>query len=103
MGTPNYMAPEQIRGADDVDVRADIYGLGATLYHMLTGHEPFPDQEAAEVMAGHLHVVLDPRTSSPQTAEDMVALCLWMTEKDREKRPQRPEDLIQHINTLLGG
>jgi len=40
-GTPYYIAPEQIRGKIDIDGRADIYGLGATFYHMVTGRVPF--------------------------------------------------------------
>ena len=44
IGTPYYIAPEQVRGRDDIDVRADLYSLGATLYHMTTGRPPFPRQ-----------------------------------------------------------
>src|SRR5262245_34492357 len=43
LGTPDYWAPEQARNAHEVDIRADIYGLGCVLYHCLTGQPPFPD------------------------------------------------------------
>jgi len=43
VGTPNFLAPEQIRGHQPIDCRTDMYALGATLYHMLTGHSPFED------------------------------------------------------------
>ncbi|HEX40654.1 MAG TPA: serine/threonine protein kinase, partial [Phycisphaerales bacterium] len=49
-GTPYYIAPEQIRGKIDIDGRADIYGLGATFYHMVTGRVPFMADDSAEVM-----------------------------------------------------
>ena len=45
IGTPYYIAPEQIHGREDIDARADIYSLGATFYHMVTGQPPFPGTE----------------------------------------------------------
>jgi len=50
IGTPYYISPEQVRGQVDVDIRADIYSLGATLYHMVTGRVPYDGETAAEVM-----------------------------------------------------
>jgi serine/threonine-protein kinase len=52
-GTPHYMAPEQARG-ETFDFRADMYALGATLYHMLTGRMPFAECDAAEAMRSHI-------------------------------------------------
>ncbi|MCO6456294.1 MAG: protein kinase, partial [Pirellulaceae bacterium] len=54
LGTPDYIAPEQIRDARSVDARADLYSLGATLYFLLTGSVPFPADTAIEKMRLHL-------------------------------------------------
>ena len=59
-GTPYYIAPEQIRGELDIDFRADIYSLGATLYHMLTGRVPFNAETPSAVMHKHLKETLVP-------------------------------------------
>ncbi|RLC69883.1 MAG: serine/threonine protein kinase, partial [Chloroflexi bacterium] len=53
-GTPYYISPEQIRGEVDIDFRADIYSLGATLYHMVTGRVPFDGPTPVAVMNKHL-------------------------------------------------
>ncbi|MHC4734609.1 MAG: serine/threonine protein kinase, partial [Planctomycetota bacterium] len=59
-GTPYYIAPEQIRGKIDIDGRADIYGLGATFYHMVTGRVPFMADNPSDVMRKHLRDQLIP-------------------------------------------
>ena len=50
LGTPDYIAPEQIRDARDADIRADIYSLGCTLYHLLTGGPPFQATSLYEIL-----------------------------------------------------
>ena len=59
-GTPYYISPEQIRGDVDIDFRADIYSLGATLYHLVTGRPPFEGETPAAVMHKHLRQPLMP-------------------------------------------
>ncbi|MCA1684648.1 MAG: serine/threonine protein kinase, partial [Planctomycetia bacterium] len=54
IGTPYYISPEQVRGQVDVDIRADIYSLGATFYHMVTGRVPYDGETPTEVMRQHV-------------------------------------------------
>ena len=53
MGTPDYIAPEQAMDSHDVDIRADLYSLGCTLYFLLTGKVPFPGGEAMQKLLQH--------------------------------------------------
>ena len=62
-GTPYYISPEQIRGDVDIDFRADIYSLGATMYHLVTGRPPFDGDTPSAVMHKHLKQPLDPAGS----------------------------------------
>jgi len=59
-GTPYYISPEQIRGDVDIDFRADIYSLGATMYHLVTGRPPFDGETPSAVMHRHLKTPLTP-------------------------------------------
>ena len=59
-GTPFYISPEQIYGQQDLDARADIYALGATLYHMVTGQPPFPYKDVSAVFKAHVNEELTP-------------------------------------------
>jgi serine/threonine-protein kinase len=104
VGTPYYMAPEQIVGRSDIDTRADLYSLGATLYHMTTGQPPFPGEDVDEVMRAHIEVELEPpdhlnRSLSAGLGEVVEVLMA----KDRERRYQSAVDLISDLECLLNG
>lgn len=86
LGTPSFAPPEQLRG-DDLDVRADIYSAGATLYMLLTGHAPFEGDGAVQVVAAVLDKTPKPmasfRDDLPAGLEQVVARCMA---KKREER-----------------
>jgi serine/threonine-protein kinase len=58
LGTPHYISPEQAQGERNVDGRSDIYSLGASLYHLLSGRVPFDGQTALEILSKHVNTVL---------------------------------------------
>jgi len=103
-GTPYYIAPEQIRGKIDIDGRADIYGLGATLYHMLTGRVPFMAEDSADVMRKHLREKLVPpdhiNTSLSAGVSEVVEI---MMAKRRENRYKNIEELLMDLEALRNG
>jgi serine/threonine-protein kinase len=104
IGTPYYMAPEQIRADEDVDGRADIYSLGATLYHMVTGQPPFPDASVDEVLEAHLHRELTPPDHLNQTlSAGLGEVVEFAMAKDRRGRYRSPDDLILDLECLLNG
>ena len=87
VGTPEYIAPEQIRGLRDIDARADIYSLGATYFQLVTGHSPYQGTSGAMVMSMHLTSPLpDPRAYEPTLSEGLVRVLRKMMAKDREHR-----------------
>jgi tRNA A-37 threonylcarbamoyl transferase component Bud32 len=95
VGTPYYMAPEQIRG-DAVDARADIYALGALMYRALTGHHPFSGPTPMAVFSKHLHEKpIPPGQRAPDLGipDGMSALVLRALRKDAADRFQRIEEL----------
>src|SRR5271165_353422 len=98
VGTPHFASPEQLEHRE-IDIRSDIYTLGATLYYMLTGRPPFSGSVAA-VMSQHLYksVPLEPLEGCPS---QVITLIQSMMEKDREKRPQTPLELRQDIVNCL--
>ena len=71
IGTPYYISPEQVRGQVDVDIRADIYSLGATLYHMVTGRVPYggetPQRGDAQARRQERRSSSRPTTSTPSS------------------------------------
>lgn len=86
LGTPHYMAPEQALGKD-VDARADIYSLGATFYHMLTGSTPFQGRGVTEVLKAHIQTSLPPiQEKAPEVPESVVRIVERMMAKTPQKR-----------------
>lgn len=108
IGTPSYMSPEQIQDSDKVDIRSDIYSLGALLYFMFVGYAPFRGK-TSEILTKHLTETPDVTTSARfQTAEGQVvaSVILKAMSKKRSQRYQTTEeffgDLISRArNSLL--
>lgn len=101
MGTPAYLAPEQAQDAHSVDVRADIYSLGATLYEMLTGEIPYPGKSTYDILTKLVSdPVPDPRalvdSISPQTAR----LVMKMLSKQAKQRQHSAAELLKEIHAL---
>lgn len=87
IGTPNYIAPEQILGQRDIDGRADIYSLGATLYHLVTGRVPFQGSSGPHVMSMHLvEPFPDPRNFEPSISAGFCLVLRKMMARDRDER-----------------
>jgi serine/threonine protein kinase len=104
MGTPYYMAPEQIRGRANIDGRADLYALGATLYHMVTGHPPFFYPEIDRVLMAHLEEELTPPDHLNQAlSSGLGEVVEFLMAKDRRRRYRKAEDLIIDLECLLSG
>ena len=103
-GTPYYIAPEQIRGMIDIDGRADIYGLGATFYNMVTGRVPFMGADSAEIMKKHLRERLIPpdhiNTSLSAGVSEVIEI---MMAKRREDRYDNVEELLTDLDALHTG
>jgi formylglycine-generating enzyme required for sulfatase activity/tRNA A-37 threonylcarbamoyl transferase component Bud32 len=103
-GTPSYMAPEQIRGIGDIDIRCDIYALGATLFTLLTGVEPFVGPTSFVIT----HKVLsepppDPRSLNQLIPADVAALIAKAMAKDRDQRYATPEEFRQDLERARDG
>jgi serine/threonine-protein kinase len=104
IGTPYYIAPEQIEGGEDVDARADLYALGATLYHMVTGRPPFPSRDVDEVLRMHLEEALTPPDHVNQRlSAGLGEVVELLMAKDRGQRYRSAADLIVDLECLLNG
>lgn len=101
MGTPNYISPEQARGDAAVDIRSDLYSLGATFYHMVTGMPPFDGQNPAVIMVKHLNEPLvPPRERSPEVDPEVQRIIMKMMAKNSLDRFQSPQELLVDLENL---
>jgi eukaryotic-like serine/threonine-protein kinase len=86
-GTPSYISPEQIACLKDIDGRADIYSLGATLFHLLIGHPPYEGSSPMVVIAKQLHDPLpDPHALVPALSAGVCDVIRTMMARDRDDR-----------------
>ena len=98
MGTPAYVAPEQIRSEPDIDCRADIFSLGVTLFQMLTGELPFRGANPMAVAAAVVSEPLPPlRRLQPDLSPATVRVVEKMTAKDPAQRYATPGDVAQAL------
>ena len=104
IGTPHYISPEQARGLKDVDCRSDIYSLGATFYHMLTGHTPFSANTSVAVMA--LHIASDaksPCDEAPDIPAGYGQIIAQMMAKSPADRYAKAEELVADLDAVKQG
>lgn len=103
-GTPYYIAPEQIRGELDIDFRADVYSLGATFYHMVTGRVPFDGATPSAVMHKHLKESLEPPDHvNTRLSTGLGEVIEVMLSKDRNARYPSTSDLIADLEAVARG
>src|SRR5207302_5530645 len=101
LGTFDYISPEQATEPRSADVRSDIYSLGCTFYHALTGHLPVPEGNAAKKLDAQMNLIPpDPRTYKPDIPADLVAVLKRMMAKDADRRYQDPAHLAAHLRTV---
>ena len=102
LGTADYLAPEQALNSHGVDARADIYGLGCSLYFLLTGHPPFPGGTLPQRLMMHqkqpppsIHV------DRPDAPHDLVDICMKMIAKKPDQRYQSAAEVAQALARWL--
>jgi serine/threonine-protein kinase len=104
VGTPAYMPPEQAQGRSDIDARADVYALGATLYHLVTGRPPFEGDAMIDVV---VRVVTEepptPRSVNRAVPPDVETIILKAMDKERDRRYRSAATFADDIRRVLEG
>jgi|GEM_PF-809850 len=104
VGTPHYMSPEQATSGAELDCRADIYSLGASLYHLLTGSTPYQGETSTEVLRQlGVRPVPPLRELAPMVSEHCARLVAKMMALSRDQRPASWEAVITDVDRVLAG
>jgi serine/threonine protein kinase len=106
VGTPEYISPEQVRGQVDVDIRSDLYSLGATLYHMVTGRVPYGGLTPREAMRRHVDPdtpLIPPDAINADLTRGLGAVIEKLMSRGRDDRYRHPDDLILDLRCLRRG
>lgn len=103
LGTFDYISPEQAKDPRNVDVRSDIYSLGCTLYHMLTGEPPYPEGTVLKKLLDHQSgEPPDPAKKNRRVTDDLSLVCRKMMASDAKRRYQTPDQLIHDLMLIAG-
>ncbi|MGD9723752.1 MAG: serine/threonine protein kinase [Pirellulales bacterium] len=103
IGTVDYLAPEQALDSHRVDLRADIYSLGCTLYFMLSGDAPFPQGTIPQrLMAHQKEEPADIRKTRPDAPDELLAICRKMMAKKADDRYQTADEIVVALTEYIG-
>ena len=98
LGTPDFIAPEQIRDSQSADIRADIYSLGCTLYYLLTGGPPFSGEHLWDLYQAHFSMDATPlNLVRPEVPVELASLVAKMMAKEPSKRFQTPGKVAEAL------
>jgi eukaryotic-like serine/threonine-protein kinase len=101
LGSPAYMAPEQVAADDSLNHRADIYSVGAIAYEMVSGSQLFPGRSPQATMVAHAIERPEPlNVKRPSTPEGLAGLIMRAVEKDPADRPQSAEAMLHELDRL---
>ncbi len=104
VGTFDYVAPEQARQSQAADIRSDVYSLGCSIYHMITGQVPFPSPSLPEKL--YSHQAIEPRSLlalAPEAPPALAEVVARMMRKQPADRYQTPEEVVRALEPFLDG
>lgn len=103
LGTFDYISPEQAKDPRSVDVRSDIYSLGCTMYHMLTGRPPYPEGTVLQKLLDHQGKdAPDPAAVNPRVPDSLSNIVRRMMNSDRSRRHQTADQLLRELTHVAG-
>jgi hypothetical protein len=101
IGSPSYMSPEQIEDDVELDVRSDLYSIGATFFELISGRPLFDEPNAARIMLAHLNTPPMPLEQlKPELPLELCACINWVLNKPRDHRPRDATELLEPLVEL---